>query len=268
MVPEAVGPGFLVRGHQMDAPAEEEQFPSAVVPAVVRREHVVALPHVGPVAEIGRVEVRAVFQAGGLDEDGVGEHVHLVVEDEQAGLGVIGAELALDDLAVLVPHRRPVLENGDGILGVVVQVAGPQGVLVLVFQLDQRSAELGHVLVHDILEGLAGQLGPVLDDADVADGVADVRVDVPEGRVAEQVGVVVEEAGGAHHLAPAFAVPLDQLCGLGADKGHLVLRRDRHCPQGQCRDEKTAEGMHHFENLLFQIGRVKSQPWKRGSMTI
>ena len=36
----------------MDIPAEEEKFLDAVIPAVVRRKHIVILPHIGTVAEI------------------------------------------------------------------------------------------------------------------------------------------------------------------------------------------------------------------------
>ena len=244
MVVQRVGPGFLVLREQVHVPPEEEQLVLAVIPAVVGGEHVVVLPHVRPVAEVRGVEVAAVLQAGSLHEGGVHVHVHLVIEDEQAGLRVVRAVQALDDLPVLVPHGRAVLEDGDGVLGVVVQVTGAQGVLVLVLQLDEAAAELREVVVHHVLQGAGAQAGAVLDDLDVADGVDDVRRHVPQGRVAQEIGVVVQEAGRARHLAEAFPVPFDELGGFRAHEGHqrvfllLAPRRNGRHPQGQRRQEE------------------------------
>ena len=218
-VVERIGPGFLVLGQQVHVPPEEEQLLVPVVPAVIGGEHVVVLPHVGPVAEIGRIQVAAVFQAGGFHEGRVHVHVHLVVEHEQAGLGIIGTVQALDDLPVLVPHGRSVLENGDGILGVVVQIARAEGILVLVLELDESAAEFREVVIHDILQGFGGQPGPVLDDLHMAHGVDDVGRDVPQGRVAQEIGVVVQEPGWPHDFSETLSAPLDELSRPGADQG-------------------------------------------------
>ena len=207
----------------MHVAAEEVQFLLPVVPAVVGAEHFVLLPHIRSKAEVGGGKVTPVLQAGGFHEGGVHIHVHLVVEHKQAGLGIIGAVQALYHLPVLVPHGCTVLEHGHGVLGVVVQVAGAQGVLLLVFQLHQVTAELGHVLVHHVLQGFTGKLGLVLDDTHVPHGVYDVGAHVPQGGVAKQIGIVMEELGRAHHFAEFLAVLFDELGALGADELHFVL---------------------------------------------
>ena len=251
VVVERIGPCFLVLREQVHVPSEEEQFLVPVVPAVVGGEHVVVLPHVGPIAEIGRIQVAAVFQAGGLHEGGVHVHVHLVVEHEQPGLGVVGTVQTLDDLPVLVPHGRAVLEDGDGVLGIIVQVPRAEGILVLVLELDDAAAELRQVVVHHVLERARSQPGPVLDDLDMPHGVDDVRRDVPQGRIAEEVGIVVQEAGRAHDLTETLPVLLDELGRFRADQRHervllLLLgpKRHRHRPQGQCRQEIWDETAH------------------------
>ena len=220
---EGVAPDFLVFREGMHLAAEEEQLAGAVVPAVVGAQHLLVLPHVRAVAKIGGGKVAAVFQAGSLDEGGVQVHVHLVVEHEEVGLGVIGSVEAFDNLAVLVPHGAAAGENGHGVLGVVVQVTGAEGVVVRVFQLHQVSAELGHVVVHHVLQGVGRQLGVLLDNLHMAGGVDNVGLDIPEGRVAEEIGVVVQEFGGAHHLAEALSVLLDELGALGAQEVNLLI---------------------------------------------
>ena len=207
----------------MDLLSEHEKFLLAVVPSVIGTEHFVVLPHVRAKAEPGGGKVAAVLQAGSLDEGGVHVHVHLVVEHKELGLGVIGAVEALYHLAVLVPHGAAVLEDGYGILGVVVQVFCTEGVLVLVYQLHKVSAELGQVLIHHILQGVAGKGCAVLDDAHVPHCVYDIGVDVPICCVAEEVGVVVKEFGGPGNLPVAFSVNIQKLGAFGLYEQHLVL---------------------------------------------
>ena len=156
MVVHGIGPGFLVFGEDVHLAAEEEQLLFPFVASVVGREHLVVLPHVRAETEPGCGNVGPVLQAGGLDEGGVKVHVHVVVEHEKTGLGVVGSVLAFYYLSVLVPHGGAALKDSHGVLGVVVKVAGSEGVLVVIFQLDQVSAELGHVVVNHVLERCAG----------------------------------------------------------------------------------------------------------------
>ena len=147
--------------------------------------------------------------------------------------------------------------------------------MVFVFQLYQGAAELGHVVIHHILQRFAAELGAVLDDAHVADGVNYIGVDIPEGRVAEQVRVVVKETGRADDLAEILPVLLDELGAFGMDEDHfvillLLLGADR---QNGCREKRqpgqedmTALPMHYFRE--FQISRENSHSLKMGSMTM
>ena len=235
----------------MDVPSEEEQFLVTVVPPVVGGEHVVVLPHVRPVAEVCGVDVATVLQARCLHEGGVHIHVHLVVEDEQAGLRVIRTVQAFDNLPVLVAHGRAVLEDGDGVLGVVVQVAGAEGVFVLVFQLYESAAELREVVVHHVLQRAGTQPGAVLDDLDMADGVDDVRRHVPQGGIAQEVGVVVQETGGTCDFAETLPVLFNELGRPGTHQGYQrvfpVLGGNGCgcCPEGQRRQDAVCENPPH-----------------------
>ena len=263
----------------MHVAAEEEELPAAVVPAVVGAEHFIVLPHVGGKAEVGGGKVAAVLQAGGFHKGGVQVHVHLVVEHEQVGFGVIGAVQALDDLSVFVPHGAAVLEDGHGVLCVVVQVARTEGIVVFVFQLHQGTPESGHVVVHYVLQGFAAQLRLVLDNAHMAHGVDDVGVDVPQGGIAQQVGVVVQEAGRPDDLAVALPVfVLNELGALGADQVHfpvvpLLFLGLLRIQEGRCRQgrQQEADGMNkpaaHYLRA-FHTSRVNSHSWKSGSMMI
>ena len=259
----------------MDAAAEEEQFPAPVIPAVVRRKHVIVLPHVGSVAEIGGGKVGPVFQAGCLDEGGIQIHVHLVVENEQVGLGIVGAVEAFDYLAVFVAHRCAVLEDGHRILCIVVQIAGTQGVVVLVLELHQITTEASHVVVHHILKRCARKPRAVLDYAHMADGVDNVGVHVPQGRVAEKVGVVMEKARRTHHLSVALAIFLDKLGRLRADEHHPVRGTSVLCtgkPRRQeSQQEKNQSPMRaeaHQLNFSAQTARAKLHSRNMGSITI
>ena len=199
----------------MDVLPEHVELLLAVVPAVVGAKHFVILPHVRSIAEPGCGKVTAVLQAGCLDERGVHVHVHLVIEHKQLCLGVIGAVKALNYLTVLVTHGAAVLENSHGVLGVVIQVFGAERVLILVYQLHKVSAETRKVLVHNILQGVAGKGGAVLDNAHVPHCVNDIGVNVPICGVAEEISIVMEELCRPRHLSVTFPVYFQQLGALG-----------------------------------------------------
>ena len=220
----------------MHVVVEQEQFIRAAVPAAVGTEHLVILPHVRAIAEPRGGQVTAVLQARGFHEGGVHVHVHVVVEHEQLRPGIIAPVQALDHLAVFVAHGGAVLENGHGVLCVVIQPAGAEGVFVSVFQLHQVAAETRQVFLHHILEGFTAQLGIPLDNADVARGVNDAGIHVPKGRIAEQIGVVMEKAGRPHHLSERLPVHFQQLGAFGAEQLHFlpgVLPGKGDCRQGE-----------------------------------
>ena len=202
---------------------EHEKLLLAVVPAVIGTEHFVVLPHVRVESEPCGGKVAAVLQAGGFDEGGVHVHVHLVIENEQLGLGVVGAQEALYHLPVLVPHGPAVLENCHGVLGVVVKVPGAKSVVVLVYKLHKVSAETRQVLVHYILQRIAGKGGAVLDYSHVPNCVNYIGAYVPISGVAEKVGVVMKELCRPRHLPEALPVLFQELGAFGLQEQHFIL---------------------------------------------
>ena len=108
-------------------------------------------------AEGGDSASGIVDESGRLDEDRVGEHVDVVSKRKCLYLGVVGSGDALDDLAVLVLQGSAVLEDGNAVLGVIVEMAGPQHVVVLVRELDDRTAELSEILVYLVSQLVSGQ---------------------------------------------------------------------------------------------------------------
>ena len=146
--------------------------------------------------------------------------------------------------------------------------------MILVLQLDKRSAELCQVVIHHILERLAGQARPVLDQLDMAYGIDDIGIDIPQRGVADQIRPVVEEPGRTDYLAVLDGALLDQLGRLGGNQpcqgipfllGTKARRQDR---KAQRQEQKSEKASAHQSNLVFQTSRVKSQSRNIGSMTI
>ena len=232
VVLERVGPCLLVLGHDMDLPVEEEHLVRTVVPPGACRKHAAAPPDIGTRTEDGDVGLGVELQVVGLDEHRIGVHVDVSDEAEGRGLRIVGSEVALDDLAVLVAEGSPVAEDGDAVLGVVVQVLRPQGVLVLVLELHDAAPELCKVVIDEIVQLVTGQDCPVLDDADVSYGLDDVGVDIPQGSVAEQLGRVVLETGIAAGLPVADPEHLHLAKLVAAEEPHqgvLLLLLLREC---------------------------------------
>ena len=272
VVVERVAPGLLVLAGCVDLVREEEGLALAVVPAAAGGKHVVVLPEVYVGVEGGSFEVRAVLQGRGLDEHGIRVHVHVALEGEQAGLGVVGAVLAFDDLAFFVLHRRSLGEHGHTVFGVVVQVAGAEGVVFLVHQLDHASAEFCEVAVHEVIQGLAGQDCSFLHQPYVALRIDYIVSNPPKGCVANQICVVVKE-GGVHRLAEGFVVFVcDYLHGLGLDQTHHIalLRRllpRRSAEQGG-QEPRRQQQTDYFLIFSAHPAREKSQSLNIGSMTM
>ena len=55
----------------------------------------------------------------------------------------------------------------------------PEGIAVLVKQLDQGTTELRQVIVDEVIQTVAGKDGPVLDDLYIAIGIDYAHIDVP-----------------------------------------------------------------------------------------
>ena len=273
---EGIAPGFLCVSHQMHVPREKEHFPAPVIPSVVRRQHIVILPGIRPPPECRETEVRLVFQMGCLDEDGVREHVHVPGESESFQLGIVGSVIALDDLPVFVPHSPTAAENCHAVLCVVVQMPGPQRVVILIGQLDDLSTEPGKVLVNQINETLAGEHSAVLDYADIANRVNDPRVNIPKGCVTVEIGVVVKKLSMSGHLPDVLSVDFDDSRRCGGDQTDktvsllLLLGNGRQRKNKQRQKDKCLLQGHHHSSLNFvdQPSLSKAQSLKIGSMTM
>ena len=247
--------------------AEEEQFLVALVPPAAGGEHVAVFPEIDFRAEVGPGCFGVIVQQGGPDEDRIREHVDVAHEREQAeGVG-IGSVVALDDLAVLADHGRAAPEDGDTVLGVVVEDAGAQDIVALVAQLHHAAAELRQVLVDQVVQRLAGQHGLALHQLDVAVAIDQLVIHAPEGGVADEIGAVVQECGG-NGLARHPAVRLHLLEVLGVQQAYQRIRLPGSGLGGQ---RQRADQQDRAENQSFLTFSdhpflEKSQSPNRGSM--
>ena len=88
---EGVAPCLLILAHRMHIPLEEEGLLHALIPSAVGRKHVVILPEIYPLGEDGAADAGFVIDAAAADEDGIREHVHIVLELEIPQFGIVGA---------------------------------------------------------------------------------------------------------------------------------------------------------------------------------
>ena len=176
---QGIAPPLLHVGHHMDIIVEKEHFPASVIPSGICRKHILVFPGIGTVAECGKIPVGFVFKTGGLHEDRIRKHVHVLSKGEQLYLGFIFSGLALDYLSVLVLHRAAAAENGDTVLGVVIKIPGPEDIVVLVPELHHIAPELRQVPVDIVDHLLALEFGLFLDYLYIAYGVYNLRIHVP-----------------------------------------------------------------------------------------
>ena len=138
--------------------------------------------------------------------------------------------------------------------------------MLLVFHLDQGAAGLDEVLVDEVVHLVGGEDGAFLHHPHIAPGVDDAGVHIPEGGIADEIGVVVEE-GGVDGLAVVDAEFLYELQGLCLDEAHqtvfllsFFLGRQA-CAQQQCQGKGN-----YFLTFSFHPSREKSQSAKIGSI--
>ena len=221
-------PDFILLVHPIDVVPVAERAVLAGIPAAIRPDKGLVHPGMGLVPEDGLLLVGAVGQPVGLHQDRVHEQFDVLLEGKGFGTGVVCSVKSFDHIAVLGFHGAAVLEEGKTVLGVIVQLAGAETVSVLVEQLHQRALELGQAFGNQVGQLVARKHRFVLHQADVAVGLDDLGIHVPGGRIAEQVGIVVQEAGIALDTAVIDAV-LRNLPGLfSTDQTHdRILRRRR-----------------------------------------
>ena len=210
----------------MDVILEKEYLLSSVIPAAVGGKHVLVLPCICPLTECCKVVVRLIYQTICLDEDRVCKHVHIVLECECAYLRVICSRAAFNDLAVLVPHGSSVHEDSHRVFCIIVQMSGPQGIMIFIGKLDHRASELRKILIYKILKIITCQNGLFLQNAHMSPRIDYLALDIPKSCIADEVCVVVEEAGRAYDLSVTGSFHIHHLGRLGAeehDKTILVL---------------------------------------------
>ena len=59
---------------------EEEKIVFPVIPAVVGRKHIVMIPGIRRICKIRRAVFGIILEPGGLDKDGIREHIDIVHE--------------------------------------------------------------------------------------------------------------------------------------------------------------------------------------------
>ena len=247
---------------------KEKSLPRPVVPALVGRKHVVSAPEADVARENGLLFLRIVEQHARAHEDGVCEHVHLVLEGKGLGGGVVVAGAALYELAVLVAHRGAAGKDGNAVFGVVVEVAGAEEVALLVLQLHKGAAELRQVAVYQVVKLICGKDGLVLDDLYVPHAVDNLVVYVPERGIAYEIGAVMQEGRG-NRFAELLAVLLELLYVIGLHQAHIVVVLLAFGAGGDAQRDygnKRKEQFQSFANLLFHPSSSNSQSWNSGSI--
>ncbi len=204
---------------------EKEHFPRAVIPAVAGRQHILVLPYIGGTSESSQINVRFVFERNGLDENRIGEHVHIISKDKRIYLRVIRAAHALYNLSVLVPHCASALKNSHGIRCVIVKMASPQRIVVLVRQFHHRTAELRKIVIYQISELVACQHRLILENADISPGINDFRIHIPQGSVTKKESAVMKKACRTDNFPVAHPVNVKHLRGLGAQQHDKAVLR-------------------------------------------
>ena len=154
-------------------------------------------------------------------------------------------------------------------------MSGPQCVVVFVIQLDDLTAELRKVLVNQINHLLTREHCPVLNDTDIADGIDDSPVHVPQGCVTIEIGVVVKKLRVTRHFPDALAVDFKDFCRCGRNQTDktvslFLLRKDRQRQDRQAQKDKCRFQETHHSSLNFEDrpSLSKVQSLKIGSMTM
>ena len=210
----------------MDIISKEEKLPASVIPSTIGGKHIVVLPDIGRKTEGGKIQIGLIHQFLCLDENRVREHIHIILKCEFLDLGIIRTVAAFDDLTILVTHSSSVHKHCHRVLRIIVQMPGPQRIMILVRKLYHRASELRKIIIDEILEIVAGQNGLLLKDADIAPGINYLGLHIPKSRITDEVGVVMKETCRAYDLSVSRAFHIHHLCRFGTqehDKAVLLF---------------------------------------------
>ena len=167
---------------------------------------------------------------------------------------------------------------------------GPEQIVVLVPELDNIAPELGKVPVYVIEHAVTLEFCLLLLDTDRPDGFYHTGFHIPDGSVAKEIGIIVEEHGIAGSPAVCPSVPLRLPESVSLHKTHetvfllifLRLRREN----GQEQQRKKQKRLNFFHtagpglsedrrlfysdslNFTDHAALLKTQSRKRGSITI
>ncbi len=179
--------------------------------------------------------------------------------------------VALDYLSVGTAHGGSSTEHGHAVLGIVVQDFRTQHVLLLVPKLHESAPELRKVVIHKIIQLVAGQLRVTLQETDMPHTVDYVGVLAPYGTVGDEVGAVVQKSRvnrPPHEIIPFLGL-LYIAC---ADKPQQRISL-LGLPLGKQRDGGEEQRYNSccqssFLNFCSHPLREKSQSENIGSMTM
>ena len=83
--------------------------------------------------------------------------------------------------------------------------------MILIFQLDKCSSELGKIFINEICELVTCQNSLILKNADITPCIDEARIHIPQGCVTKKIGIVMKEAGRAYYLSVACSFNINQL---------------------------------------------------------
>ena len=140
--------------------------------------------------KLSQIPASIIIKCIAYEKQRIREHLYLTDKIKLLYLRLIPSGKTLYHITVLVFHRPATVEKGHTVFGIIIQMARPQGIVVLVHQLDYIPPEFRKIIVYAVDHLFAFQLRPVLDDTDIAqiygralDGDKVVEASQPSGLV-------------------------------------------------------------------------------------
>ena len=83
--------------------------------------------------------------------------------------------------------------------------------MVLVGQLDHRTAELGEIFLYQIGKFVTGKYGLLLQDAYMTPRIDNFRLNIPICRITEKICIIMKKSCGTYHLPVTCPVHVHHL---------------------------------------------------------